>query len=223
MKLSSETTYAVLNYGSHPISVTVGHNEYIIPECADGVAGVIYLTLNEITELNSRSSLIRSGELRFDKEDEANMYETLRITNYKDILTNEEIEEIFLNPTVENLTTLLDVKDPTYFYRIYGVFTGLVNANKPIAANIEKMMRTRFQEIKLGVKNTKIKLSDTSIPQSNDSRIKELEQQIAALTKMLEAKNDKEGVKEVEEKKAVTAAPKPKKPTAKKKPAPKKA
>ena len=71
------------------------------------------------------------------------LYEELRITDWRDILTERQIEALLCNPTAEGLERILAITEPMYFDRIYGVFMGLKNAGVGISGNVEKLLTKR--------------------------------------------------------------------------------
>lgn len=190
-------TYPMCNYNTSAIivvlrdtSVTMGggrrDNPFVYP-----------FTMAELQQIANASNIIQTGWLRPAKEIEEFIYDALRIQNWRDILTDEEIEAIILHPTIDGLNKLLSIKESLYFERVYGAYIGLKNVNAPIAANIERLIKGRYNELQHGKLTTEFVVQAKDIPTANNftsaddssDEINELkdkvEQQSAMIDKLL--------------------------------------
>ena len=147
-------------------------------EASDG--GTIFL--DEIAEMNSNSVVFKSGLLRFEPEFESEIYEYLRIHNWKDILTNEQIEDTLISGEMEGLQKILNVKEPMYFERVRGIYEGLRGIRANINYKSEELMRGRIAEVSKGIYNTKIVLKPVS---SSEDIINEMAEKIKQLEAMV--------------------------------------
>ena len=152
--------------------------------------------MDEILYINGNSAAFKTGILRFPKEIEKEMYEDyLRIPNWEDLLTIQDIEKIILHPTIEGLTKIINIKDTGMFDRVRGVFVRLKNTNDDdISLRVEKIIQARLDELRRGVRNTEIiiKAKDTVAPIATEEvdELKEqnklLQEQMANMQKMME-------------------------------------
>ena len=152
-------TYLVLNYSPSPIGIRTRNDSFVIEGGNSEEPTSMPFTLDEIVQINSGSRVFTSGLLRFEKEYEKDIYEELRIHDWQNIMTDEEIEEIIKNPTVEGLQKILDIKIEIYFERVYGVFMGLLNAGYPISQKVQNIMKARRYEFSRNIKTTKISIT----------------------------------------------------------------
>ena len=119
----------------------------------------------------------------------------LNIANWENILTNNEIKEILLNPTIEGLQKIIDITNVSIFDRVKTIFVSLKeNTDNDISNRVIKIMETREQEFKRGIYKSQIVLKPKDVPEktvSNDeiNAIKEqntmLMEQLAEMQKMI--------------------------------------
>lgn len=182
----------VLNYNDNVVIVSTRDAGYSISHANNGSPSILPLTFDEIAFINSNSEVFRTGILRFQEDLEEEIYEELKITNWKDILTNKDIEEIILNPTIKGLKSIIKIQNTANFDRVKGIFTGLKNENvHDISMRVEKIIKARDAELRRGVRNTEIQIQakDTKREVAYDE-VNELKEQNSALQEqMLEMQN----------------------------------
>lgn len=181
-------TYNVLNYNTSPIAIFIRRDDSIlIPAGSDETPTAIALSPEEIQYASNMTNAFKIGLLRFEKEDEALLYDLCRIRNWKNIMTNADIEKIFTNFNLKKFEEVIKITDAALFNRIYGVYMGLKNAGFAMSGNVEQAMSLRYRELANGTSTTKIVLTKTepSKDTSQEDKIKALEEQIAALTAMI--------------------------------------
>lgn len=202
MSIKENVSIPVLNYNESNVCIPTNISTHILPPAVDGVPSVDYLSFAEINYVNGISDCFRTGMVRFDDNDKEEVYSALNIANWENILTNDEIRDILLNPTIDGLQRIIDVTNRSIFDRIRTIFVSLKeNINNDISNRVIKIMETREQEFKRGVYNTQIVLKPKDIPEksvSNDeiNAIKEqnamLMEQLAEMQKMIASlKSDK--------------------------------
>ena len=202
MSIKENVSIPVLNYNESNVCIPTNISTHILPPAVDGVPSVDYLSFAEINYVNGISDCFRTGMVRFDDNDKEEVYSALNIANWENILTNDEIRDILLNPTIDGLQRIIDVTNRSIFDRIRTIFVSLKeNTDNDISNRVIKIMETREQEFKRGVYNTQIVLKPKDIPEksvSNDeiNAIKEqnamLMEQLAEMQKMIASlKNDK--------------------------------
>lgn len=181
-------TYNVLNYNTSPIAIFIRRDDSIlIPAGSDETPTAIALSPEEIQYASNMTNAFKIGLLRFEKEDEALLYDLCRIRNWKNIMTNADIEKIFTNFNLKKFEEVIKITDAALFNRIYGVYMGLKNAGFAMSGNVEQAMSLRYHELANGTSTTKIVLTKTepSKDTSQEDKIKALEEQIATLTAMV--------------------------------------
>ena len=197
MAIKDMKTINVLNYNQNIVIVSTKHDSYTIePAINSENSTCLPLSLDEILYINGNSAAFKTGILRFPKEIEKEMYEDyLRIPNWEDLLTIQDIEKIILHPTIEGLTKIINIKDTGMFDRVRGVFVRLKNTNDDdISLRVEKIIQARLDELRRGVRNTEIiiKAKDTVAPIATEEvdELKEqnklLQEQMANMQKMME-------------------------------------
>lgn len=202
MSIKENVSIPVLNYNESNVCIPTNISTHILPPAVDGVPSVDYLSFAEINYVNGISDCFRTGMVRFDDNDKEEVYSALNIANWENILTNDEIRDILLNPTIDGLQRIIDVTNRSIFDRIRTIFVSLKeNTDNDISNRVIKIMETREQEFKRGVYNTQIVLKPKDIPEKSVSNneinaIKEqnamLMEQLAEMQKMIASlKSDK--------------------------------
>lgn len=180
--LDKNKTYLVLNYNGSPVAVSTRHESYIIPGGSSESPSSMPLSVDEIVQINSNSNVFKMGLLWFEEEFQEDLYKECRIRNWKDILTDSEIEDIILHPTLEKLERLLAIENEQYFERCYGIYIGLKNSNHSIKQNVEHVMLARRKELRNRKYKTGILLTKKETPAVSEEVLKEAQEQNAKLT-----------------------------------------
>lgn len=192
MALDKNKQYLVLNYNSSPVAIATRHDSFIVKGGTSDGAGSLPLTLEEIMQVNNNSVVFKYGVLWFEKDYEDEIYNYLRIKDYKNILTDDEIRDILVNPTPDGLKKILSISNDTYFNRVRGIHIGLKNSTD-IPSRIDRMIDERYREIMAKKATTSIVISANTKPEKgkNDpdevaamrNEIAELKALIMAMTK----------------------------------------
>ena len=180
--LDKNKTFLVLNYNGSPVAVSTRHESYIIPGGSSESPSSMPLSVDEIVQINSNSNVFKMGLLWFEEEFQEELYKECRIRNWKDILTDSEIEDIILHPTLEKLERLLSIENEQYFERCYGIYIGLKNSNHSIKQNVENVMLARRKELRNRKYKTGILLTKKETPAVSEEVLKETQEQNAKLT-----------------------------------------
>lgn len=186
MALSNKKTYKVLNYCSSPIAVSCRNENVLIAGGTSDNPGCWNFDIDEIIQINNTSRVFKIGLLWFEPEFEEDIYNELKIHDYKNILRNEEIEDIILNPTAESMEKLISTTDQMLYSRIYGIFMGLRNAGFNISSKVDDVMRRRYREFQNHKTSTEIKFATPDLPKKS-KEIESLEARIAQLEALLTA------------------------------------
>lgn len=188
----SEKTFLLYNYSPSMVIVQCKDNTITFEGGTAEAPTSFPLTMNELQYINNKCEVIKNGTL-VPAEDEAEyVYGALRIQNYQDILSNQQIEDIILHPTVDGLERILAIKDTPYYERIYGIFISLRNADAPITANVARIIKGRYLELRDGKRDTEftVRQKDTQSVDSED--VEALKQRLAAVEKLLAEKAKEE-------------------------------
>lgn len=195
MSIKENVSIPIFNYNESNICIPTNVSTHILPPAIAGVPSVDYLSFAEINYVNGISDCFRTGLVRFDDNDKEEIYRTLNIANWENILTNNEIKEILLNPTIEGLQKIIDITNVSIFDRVKTIFVSLKeNTDNDISNRVIKIMETREQEFKRGIYKSQIVLKPKDVPEktvSNDeiNAIKEqntmLMEQLAEMQKMI--------------------------------------
>lgn len=186
--MDKNKTYLVLNYCSSPVAVETRTDSYLINGGSTEEPSSMPFSLDEIFQINSNSPVFKTGILRFEKEYEKDIYEEIRIKNWQNIMTDEEIENIILHPTIKSLQKIIDVQSDMYFERIYGIYIGLVNSDFPIRENVKTVMSARRKEFKNNQRISRIVLSKKD--ESNEGKeIERLNKEIESLKALISQNN----------------------------------
>lgn len=172
------------NYNPFNLCVRSNLRDYILsPISEDGTPTIEYLTLEELLWIDSNTNAIRTGLITINEADRKTVFKEMKFEDGDKILTNADVEDILVNPSVEGLKRIIDVTDSSIFDRIYTVFTGLKEGGSVDVSNrVINLMNERYKEFKRGqnVSHITIEKKDTETPISQD-KAKELEAQNASL------------------------------------------
>ena len=180
---------SVLNYNENRVSLVVSPDKsYSFDPSEDGVTPcVIPMTIDEIRYANN-SGAFKNGFLFFDKAKEKDVYEVLNITDWKNILHNDDIKEIILHPTYEGLQRLISIKNSAAFERVRTAYQKLNNeGTHDISVRVEQIIKTRYKELLNRQVNTSIVLTKKDVPERiNSEEVNELKAQNEAMQKQME-------------------------------------
>lgn len=175
----------VLSYNENKICVS-GANENYIFNPSNGIDPIInVMTLKDLQFINSSTNLFKTGWLTFQDEEKEDIFKELRIRDWKLILTNENIKDILLNPSIEGLQKLIDISDETYFDRVRIILHILITDGEDISSRVKNIVDARYKELLRKQRKTSIVLSSKDTATSNN-QVKELVSQNAELKNQLE-------------------------------------
>ena len=112
----------------------------------------------------------------------------MKIFDWKDILTNKEIEDILLNPTLEGLQKLINISDDSTFERVRGILVKIKNSNSYDLSNrVINVIEARHKELQRRIAKTQIVLQprDVSSSKIENEEVKDLKTQLAEMQKMM--------------------------------------
>ena len=175
----------VLSYNENKVCVN-GANEAYNFNPSNGIDPVInIMSLKDLQFINSNTGLIKTGWLTFQEDEKEEIFKELHIRDWENILTNEMIKDIMLNPSMEGLQKLIDITDEVYFDRVRIILHILITDGEDISSRVKNIVDARYKELVRKQRKTSIVLSQKDISVSN-SKAKELEAQNAELKSQLE-------------------------------------
>lgn len=116
---------------------------------------VIPIPPEEIMYMNSTCSAFKNGVLRFRPEEQNEIFKAIGIKG-DDVLFIEDIDNAILNPTVENLQRMIDIKDGAQFERIRGRFYRMTNAGEDLSTKVKCLIDERYKELRAGKRNSEL-------------------------------------------------------------------
>lgn len=221
MSIKDKQNINVLNYNDSTIAVSTREDSILIPCAEGGNPAKVPFSFAEIETINSKGKIFKSGYLRFEEDEQEEIYDALRITNWREILTDKEIEDTILNPSYEKLNKIVGITDIAPFERIRSAYVKLSNnENNDISSRVARVISQRYEELKNGQKQTEISISKNdkrnkntnleSLEMKNEAlqrRIADMEKQFAQLAAA--QKVDREKVPPTSKRSSATKAEKP--------------
>lgn len=186
------TMINVLNYSKSLISIPTHINPegYVFePSIEENQPTLIPISFSEIRVTNSQSQIFREGYLRFDKEIEADVYEALHIRDWENILSDDEIKDIIINPNKEKLEKLVKITSISLFDRIKSAMTLLVNTGVyDISQRVIDLVNNRYREIYHGIRKSEIEITKTQQEVNEEFKNNIIAEEIAKVKVELEKK-----------------------------------
>lgn len=218
----------LLNYNPFIVSVPTETRTYMLDPCYDyNVPTLVNVSFLDVEYVNSRSNAFRTGLLFFKSEQQEELYKELSIFDWKNIITNKEIENVLMNPSMEGLQRILDIKDEVTFERVYCILVHLENSNVDLSNRVIKVIDARQKEFKRGKIKTEIVLQERvtksvnvtddvdSLKKQNETMAKQLENMQTMMAELVakQSVTNVESKIEVAEDKSVKKAGRPPKTT----------
>ena len=175
----------VLNYNENEVFVDSAKEHYKFNASRDGkTPSIIPMTLCELQYICTNTDVIVTGWLTFDDNLKEEIFKELRVPNWKDILTNEDIEKILMHPTIEGLQKLIDIENQTYFDRVRIIMFKLINNGIDITTKVSRIVEQRYNELRKRQRISSISLTKKDTQVSSDE-VKILSEQNASLQNQL--------------------------------------
>lgn len=190
MSIDKEVAIKVLSYNNNVICVKSNIRSYVFEAAsADGTPTMHPMSFAEIEYINSNSGVFRTGLLTFDDDRKDELYKALKIFDWKEnILFNDEIEDIILNPTLKGLEKIINVRDISVIERVRGIMIGLINTGAyDVSQRVINIINTRAREINSNKFKSEIILrpADTRTYNSDKKEIDEIRKQLAKMKELM--------------------------------------
>ena len=164
MSVFDKDNVSVLNYNENEVFVDSAKEHYSFSPSRDGITpSVVVMPFSEVQSIASNTDIILTGWLTFDDDVKEEIYTALRVYNWKDILTNEDIKNILTNPTKEGLQRLLDIETLTYFDRVRIMMFKLAHTGTDIPTKVTNLVNRRYVELRNKQRVSSISLTDKEV------------------------------------------------------------
>lgn len=149
---------------------------------------VIPIPPEEIMYMNSTCSAFKNGVLRFRPEEQNEIFKAIGIKG-DDVLFIEDIDNAILNPTVENLQRMIDIKDGAQFERIRGRFYRMTNSGEDLSTKVKRLIDERYKELRAGKRNSELSVvpAAKSAPADVQAELEAAKSQLAEIQKQMQA------------------------------------
>lgn len=221
MSIKDRVSINVLNYNEFKVCATTQIQGYKFEPAVDGIPSMNPMSFAEIQNINGKSDAFRTGLLRFDPADEKEVYEALTITGWKDIITNEFIEDAIINSTMEKLQRLIDINNTSIFDRVKTILIRLQNTgtydisnrviNTLMARDYELQHKIYKSEIVLKTKEKPAKKVDNEEVNSLKAELEEMKKMMAQFMASGGKSSDNDTNEETDEDETDTETKEPKK------------
>lgn len=139
----------VLNYNENEVFVDSAKDHYKFSASRDGkTPAIIPIPLSELQNICSNTEIIITGWLTFDEEMKEKTFKELRIPNWKEILSNDDIEDILTKPTLDGLQKIINIENQTYFDRIRIIMFKLMKNGVDITMKVSRIVNQRYEELR---------------------------------------------------------------------------
>jgi hypothetical protein len=178
----------VLNYNENDVFVDSSKEHYKFNASRDGINPTMQdIPINELQYICSNTDILVTGWLTFNEDEKEEIFTALRVPNWRDILTNEDIREILTNPTMEGLQRILDITSITYFDRVRIVMFKLLSEGIDISSKVKNVVDRRYDELQKRQRITSIVLNPrVEEKKVSNEQVKELSEQNAKLQEQIE-------------------------------------
>lgn len=178
----------VLNYNENEVFVDSSKDHYKFNASRDGVTPTMQnIPISELQYICSNTDVIVTGWLTFDDDEKDEIYTALRLPNWREILTNEDISNILTNPTMEGLQRIIDITNLTYFDRVRIVMFRLLNDGVDISSKVKNVVDRRYEELQKRQRVSSIILNPRiGEKKASNEQVQELSEQNAKLQEQLD-------------------------------------
>lgn len=178
----------VLNYNENEVFVDSSKEHYKFNASRDGVTPTMQnIPISELQYICSNTDVIVTGWLTFDDDEKDEIYTALRLPNWREILTNEDISNILTNPTMEGLQRIIDISNLTYFDRVRIVMFRLLNDGVDISSKVKNVVDRRYEELQKRQRVSSIILNPRiGEKKASNEQVQELSEQNAKLQEQLD-------------------------------------
>ncbi|MGG1663087.1 hypothetical protein [Brevibacillus sp. NRS-1366] len=202
MSITDSTVINIYNVTDNQVAIStyLKPSGILLEATRDDVPYAIQLTVAEVKGINTQSNVFKEGILRFDTELEKEIYELLGIRDWEEILSDQQIRETILRPSVDALQKVIKTNTPSMIERFRGMLVMLENSRiYDVSQKAKEVILARYYEI---YQNTRVSNIILQVPQENKSidedQLTKIKEELAAKIReelMAELKAQKESSK----------------------------
>ncbi|MDT0160278.1 hypothetical protein [Bacillus sp. AG4(2022)] len=181
----------VYNYELSPVGFPSQHNAqgvFVRGRDEDEEFVVERVSLDDIEAENTKSDLFKVGRLRFNPEEEEEVYKKLGIEDRENIKTDVELIEQLKDDSVENIRKISNLKSSTLLTRMKSLLFRMERAGSIPPHTVSSVVLERNNELKYGGKrnpDSEInRLLDADKKKNDDDALKKT---VAELSKKIES------------------------------------
>lgn len=182
-------TIKVFNYTPSFVGVSTQMRNIGLEPATDGVPTYDFFNYEEIEYINSQSPVFRTGALEFEEGMRDELYAKLAIPDWRErCLFERDIDDMILNPTMEKMKRIVDIKDSQTMERIRGHLARLMYRGQHVSIKVSDIINTRFDELRRNIRESNIQITPKTVEaEVNQDTVNALQDQIAELKAMLQA------------------------------------
>lgn len=187
MSIKNNIAINVLNYNEFIVCSTTQLQGYKFLPAVDKIPSIHSMSFVEIQYINGKSDAFRTGLLRFEKDQEKDVYEALNISDWENIITNDFIEDAIVNSTKEKLQKLIGISNESIFDRVKTIFVRLQNSGEvDISNRVIKALNARTEELRNRIYKSEIVIKSTNKSEDLPSEeVSELRSQLDEMKEMM--------------------------------------
>lgn len=181
MSLMDKKFIDVLNYNDNVIVVpTTGGRSYKFNPGTTEDPFIYPIAPEDIRFINSNCNVFKNGTLRFHEDEAEEIYTELGIKNYDEMLFTEDIDDMLLNPTMDNMNKIINISDSGQFERVRGRYYYLINNDYSVEVKVGKIIDERYKELRDGKRHTNISLTPSK-KASDEKRLEDMLKDYSAM------------------------------------------
>lgn len=167
----------VYNESASPVTLRGLLRTYVVGGRIDAAPMIEDIPFEDVSYINGRCDVFRTGRLKFDESEADAIMEELRIPNWREKqMTTEKLDDVILHPTTEKLRAIISCRTRPEIERYRAALVNAQNANKAVTELVNRVVRQRFSEIANGITTSKIVLPEDYFERRTDPKEKELEE-----------------------------------------------
>lgn len=148
----------VYNYELSPVGFPSQHNingVFIRGREEDEEFVIERVSFDDIEAENTKSDLFKVGRLRFNSDEEDEIYKKLGIEDRENIKSDRELIEYLRDDSIENIRKISNIKSPTLISRMKSLLFSMEKNNNTPPHKISSVVNERNNELKYGGKRNK--------------------------------------------------------------------
>jgi hypothetical protein len=144
---------------------------------------------------NNKSDIFKTGRLRFNSDEEDEIYEKLGIDDRENIKTDKELMKLLSDDSMENLKKINKIKSLTLLTRMKKILFKMERANKIPPHKVISVVSERCDELKNGGKKNEnsvvSKLMEQERKQNEENKLKDTIENLAKEVSILKEEKTK--------------------------------